>query len=152
MDNKALLYSIWISVQCYVAAWMWGEFGGKWIHVYGWLSPFTVHLKLSQYCLLIGYNPIQNKKFGKKENMKKVIGESSTGEIYAGPELRITSSALQTRPVLSYLWLSMDKIYLSVRLHSTSKYIAQALTINAKWMLKPHEYSLIYDKKIFTVI
>ena len=55
MDNKALLYSTWNSAQCYVEAWMWGEFGGEWIHVYGWLSPFTVHLKLSQYCLLIGY-------------------------------------------------------------------------------------------------
>ena len=41
----------------------------------------------------------------------------------------------------------MDKIYLSVRLHSTGTYIAQALAINAKWMLKPHEYTLIYDKK-----
>ena len=26
-----------------------------------WLSPFSVHLKLSQHCLLIGYTPIQNK-------------------------------------------------------------------------------------------
>ena len=25
-----------------------GEFGGEWIHVYGWLSPFAVHLKLPQ--------------------------------------------------------------------------------------------------------
>ena len=23
---------------------------GEWIHVYVWLSPFAVHLKLSQYC------------------------------------------------------------------------------------------------------
>ena len=23
------------------------EFGGEWIHAYVWLSPFTVHLKLS---------------------------------------------------------------------------------------------------------
>ena len=29
---------------------MGGEFKGEWIHVYVWLSPFTVHLKLSQYC------------------------------------------------------------------------------------------------------
>ena len=35
------------SAQCYVAAWMGGEFGGEWIHVYVWLSPFAVHLKLS---------------------------------------------------------------------------------------------------------
>ena len=27
-----------------------GEFGGEWIHVHGWLSPFAVHLKLSQHC------------------------------------------------------------------------------------------------------
>ena len=27
-----------------------GEFGGQCIHVYLWLSPFTVHLKLSQHC------------------------------------------------------------------------------------------------------
>ena len=26
------------------------RFGGEWIHVYVWLIPFTVHLKLSQHC------------------------------------------------------------------------------------------------------
>ena len=25
-------------------------FDGEWIHVYEWLSPFIVHLKLSQHC------------------------------------------------------------------------------------------------------
>ena len=43
-------YSTWISAQCYVAAWMGREFGGEWIHVYVWLSPLAVHLKLSQHC------------------------------------------------------------------------------------------------------
>ena len=47
ITNKDLLYSKWYSVWCYAAAWMGGEFGGEWIHVYLWLSPFTVHLKLS---------------------------------------------------------------------------------------------------------
>ena len=32
---------------------------GEWIHVCMWLSPFTVHLKLS---LLIGYTPYKIKK------------------------------------------------------------------------------------------
>ena len=27
-------------------------FGGEWIHVYMWLSPFIVHLELSQNCKL----------------------------------------------------------------------------------------------------
>ena len=32
--NKDLLYGSWNSAQCYMAAWMGGEFGGGWIHVY----------------------------------------------------------------------------------------------------------------------
>ena len=33
-----------------VAAWTGGEFGEEWVHVYVWLSPLDVHLKLSQPC------------------------------------------------------------------------------------------------------
>ena len=47
ITNKDLLYGTWNSAQCDVAAWMGVEFGGEWIHVYGWPSPFAVHLKLS---------------------------------------------------------------------------------------------------------
>jgi len=36
------------------------RFGGEWIHVYVWLSLFTVHLTTT---LLISDTPIQNKKF-----------------------------------------------------------------------------------------
>ena len=50
MTNKDLLYSTGNSAQCYVAAWMGEEFGREWVHVYVWLSPFAVHLKLSQHC------------------------------------------------------------------------------------------------------
>ena len=42
-----LLYGTWNSTQCYVAAWMGGEFGGEWIGEFTWLSPLAVHLKLS---------------------------------------------------------------------------------------------------------
>ena len=48
--NQVLLYSTGNSAQCYVAVWMGGEFGGEWIQVYVWLSPFAVHVKLSQCC------------------------------------------------------------------------------------------------------
>ena len=35
MDNhKNLLYSTWNSAQCYMAAWMGGEFGREWICAY----------------------------------------------------------------------------------------------------------------------
>ena len=43
-----------------------GEFGREWTHTHEWLSPSTVHLKLSQHCLLLGYTPTQNKSFLKK--------------------------------------------------------------------------------------
>ena len=49
ITNKILLYSTWNSVECYVAACMGVGFGGEWIHVYVWLSPFTLRLKL-QHC------------------------------------------------------------------------------------------------------
>ena len=61
ITNKDLPCGPWNSAQCYVAAWMGGEFGVEWIHVYVRLSPFAVHLKLTT--LLIGHTSIQNKKF-----------------------------------------------------------------------------------------
>ena len=51
ITNKVILYSTGNSAPCYVAAWMGGEFRGQWKHVYVWLSPSAVHLKLSQHCL-----------------------------------------------------------------------------------------------------
>ena len=58
ITNKVLLHSIWNFAHCYMAAWMRGEFEGEWIHVYVWLPPFAVHLKLSHitnrlYCNII---------------------------------------------------------------------------------------------------
>ena len=50
ITNKDLLYSPGNSAQCYLAAWMRGEFGEDWIHVCVWLSHCAVHLKLSQHC------------------------------------------------------------------------------------------------------
>ena len=46
ITNKDLLYSTLNSTQCHVPTWIGLGFGGEWIHVYGWLSPFAVHLKL----------------------------------------------------------------------------------------------------------
>ena len=50
ITNEDLLYSTGNSAQCYVAAWMLGELGGEWIHVYVCLSPIAVRLKPSEYC------------------------------------------------------------------------------------------------------
>ena len=45
--NKALPHGAWNSAECYVAAWMGGDFGEEWILVYVCLSLSAVHLKLS---------------------------------------------------------------------------------------------------------
>ena len=42
VTSKDLPYSTANSAQGYVAAWMGGEFGEEWIHVYVWLSPLAV--------------------------------------------------------------------------------------------------------------
>ena len=48
LASQDLLYRRRNSAQCYMAAWVGGEFGGEWVYVYVCLSPFAVHLKISQ--------------------------------------------------------------------------------------------------------
>ena len=40
LKKEYIYYSTWNSAQCYLAAWMKGEFGGEWIYEYVWLSLF----------------------------------------------------------------------------------------------------------------
>ena len=47
-----------------------GELGEEWIHVYVWLSPFSVHLKLSQYCYSV-ISQLKIKSLKKKGATKK---------------------------------------------------------------------------------
>ena len=67
----------WIH-QCHVPAWMGGGFGGEWIHVHVGLSPFAVHLELSQRSLLISHTPILNKKLKVWKKTKKKMNVHST--------------------------------------------------------------------------
>ena len=41
ITNKDLWFSAGNTAQCYVAAWMRGEFGGQWIHIHVSLSTFS---------------------------------------------------------------------------------------------------------------
>ena len=51
MDNQqGPTVSTGNSAQCYMAAWMGGEFGGERIHVSAWMRPFSIYLRLSQHC------------------------------------------------------------------------------------------------------
>ena len=71
ITNKDLLYSTGNSAQCYVAAWMGREFGGEWIHVYVWLNPFAVCLKLLQHCSLV--IPLYKIKSFKKQKQSATV-------------------------------------------------------------------------------
>ena len=85
VTNKGLLYSIWKSAQYYVAAWMGGKFGGEWIHLYAWLHPFTVHMKLSQHCwLAISQYNIKSSKKEKELSVKKLLQGGTWGETTGG--------------------------------------------------------------------
>ena len=78
ITNKVLLYNIGNSVQCYVAAWM----GGVW-----WRMDTCICMAES-LCyppetittLLIGYNPIQNKKLKKKKSQSRLSYSSPQGK------------------------------------------------------------------------
>ena len=72
--DKDLLYSTGNSIQCYAAAWMGGGFGWEWIHVYTWLSPFAIHLKLSQHQLAILQYKVKNLKTKKKSSANFFLG------------------------------------------------------------------------------
>ena len=52
-----------------------GVFGGEWVRVYAWLSPFPVVVKLSHF-LIISYTPIQNKKFKKQSHKLLQVKQS----------------------------------------------------------------------------
>ena len=66
--NKDLLFNTRNSAQWYVAAWMGGEFGGKWIHVYVWLyHPCSPEIITT---LLISYTSIPKKKVFSKKKKK----------------------------------------------------------------------------------
>ena len=64
--------------------------GREWIHVYVRLNPFSIHLKLSQHCLLIRYIPEQNKKLKCKKKKKK------------NPVRYISSAPLQLSPSIPH--------------------------------------------------
>ena len=42
-----------------MAAWIGGEFGGEWIHVYVWLNRFAVYLKLLYFHLICHSDPTE---------------------------------------------------------------------------------------------
>ena len=82
ITNKDLLYSTGKFAQCYVAAWMGGEFVGEWIHAY-FMAEFFRCSSETITTLLIRYTPIQNKKFCFSSWLTNIKG---TGGKYALPE------------------------------------------------------------------
>ena len=82
ITSKDLLPSTGNSAQCYVAAWMGGEFGGEWIRVYVQLSPFAIHLKLTAFFVNWLGTPVQ-KQINKVR--KREVGGAG-GEVLWKPD------------------------------------------------------------------
>ena len=74
ITNKEPLYGTLLTV-IWQPGWRGGEFEGEWIHGSVWLSPFLVHLKLSQ---IIGCTPIQSVS-GVKKVKTHMCHEEPTG-------------------------------------------------------------------------
>ena len=61
ITNKDLLCSTGNSAQCYLAAWMGGEFGGEWIHspyIHTCMAELLCYVPETITTLLISYIPI----------------------------------------------------------------------------------------------
>ena len=71
ITNKVLLYSTQNSAQCCVAAWMQRRVWGR-MDAFS-MSPYAVHLKISQHGLGIGYTPTQNKMFKQTSKQKETL-------------------------------------------------------------------------------
>ena len=68
------------------------ELGGEWIHVHVWLSPFTVHLKLSQH----RYSAIQ---FSSVQSLSRVPPFATPWTTACQASLSITNSRSPPKPM-----------------------------------------------------
>ena len=115
-------------------SWIGEEYGGEWIPVYVWLSPFDVHLKLSQHCLLISCTPIQNKKLGGK---KEYAGGFQSPYILVHQLFKFFLSASYLLQILILLQYSTVQSLSRVQLFATPWTSARqaSLSINNSWSL-----------------
>ena len=77
ITTKDLLHSTGNSAQCYVAAWMGGEFGGEWRRVYVRLSPFAVHLQLSYLANYLAFLKFVNRYRKEEPGRLQSMGSQS---------------------------------------------------------------------------
>ena len=61
VTNKDLLYSTWNSAQCYIAAWIGGEFGGR-MNTFMCMAGSLCSSPETITTLLTGCTPIQTEK------------------------------------------------------------------------------------------
>ena len=100
VTNKNLLYSTWKSTQCYVPAWIGRGYAGEWIHIYVWLSPFAIHLKLSQHCESV----IQNKKFKKMNKQTKQTTKKTQSLGHIAPSSNPEKKYINTFLLFVFFW------------------------------------------------
>ena len=85
---------------------------GERVHVCVWLSPFAVHLKLPQHCLLTSYTPVQNKKFkkifsgkNKQTNFLSVMAGDAAKRNYSGKNFHGAFKSFSQRTGIPYVRL-----------------------------------------------
>ena len=69
ITNKDLPYSTGNSAKCYMAAWMEGELGREWVHVYC-MAESLLWSPEAITTLLIGYTQYKIKSFKRRESLR----------------------------------------------------------------------------------
>ena len=67
ITNKDLLYGTGNSAQCYVAAWMGGEFWGEWIRVYTHTHKSLSHVRLFATPWIVAHQAPRSMGFSRHE-------------------------------------------------------------------------------------
>ena len=67
ITNKDLLYGTGNSAQCYVAAWMGGEFWGEWIRVYTHTQKSLSHVRLFATPWIVAHQAPRSMGFSRQE-------------------------------------------------------------------------------------
>ena len=120
ITNKALLYSTGNSAQCYVTAWMGGEFEGEWIYRYKWPSLLTIHLKVTLLSATLQHKIKSLKKNFKRE---RVCMSREVMKVFA-PSLRYLWDVLVERPI----WLKLTEV-LNEPVHRRGKDLRTACNV-----------------------
>ena len=114
ITNKDLLYGMGNSAQCYVAAWMGGEFGGEWIRVYTHTQKSLSRVRLFATPWIVAHQAPRSMGFSRHEYWSGLPFPSPSSSIVVclNP---LTASSGDDRPLLCTTQRLLETICVPLR-------------------------------------